>query len=42
MEKIEEVLGVLARGIQANDEVGGRVALGDLLPALPQEGVAGG
>src|SRR5262249_56392811 len=42
VEEVEEVLGVLAGGVQADDEVGGRVALGDALQALAPEGVAGG
>jgi hypothetical protein len=41
VEEVEEVLGVLASGIQANDEVNGRAALGDVLQALAQEDVAG-
>src|SRR5262249_35188894 len=42
VEGVEEVLGVLAGGVQADDEVGGRGALGDALQGLAQEGVAGG
>jgi hypothetical protein len=34
VEEVKEVLGILPRSIQANDEVGGRVALGDVLQAL--------
>ena len=41
MQEVEEVVGVLARGIKANAEVSGRMALGNLFQALPQQRVAG-
>ena len=42
MEEVEEVVGVLAGGVESDDEVDGRVALGDALEALSEEGVSGG
>ena len=41
-EEVKEVVGVLAGGVETDDEVDGAVALGDALEALSEEGVSGG
>ncbi len=42
VEEVEEVVGVLPGGVEADDEVDGAVALGDAFEALAELGVAGG
>ena len=39
---MEQVVGVLSGGVEADDEVDGAVALGDAFEALAEEGIAGG
>ena len=42
VQEVEQVVGVLAGGVEADDEGDGAVALGDAFEALAEEGVAGG
>ena len=42
MQEVEEVVGVLPGGVEADDEVNGAVALGDAFEALAELGIAGG
>ena len=42
VKEVKQVVGVLAGGVEPDDEVDGRVALGEALEALTEEGVTGG
>ncbi len=42
VEEVEQVVGVLAGGVESDDEVDGSVALGDALEALAELVVSGG
>jgi hypothetical protein len=42
MQKVEQIVGILPRRIEADAEVDGAVLLGNAFEALPQEGIASG
>jgi hypothetical protein len=41
MQEVEQVVGILAGSVEADDEVDRTVLLGQAFEALPQEGIAG-
>jgi hypothetical protein len=42
VEEVEQVLGILPRGLETDDEGNGAVQLGQAFEAWPQEGITGG
>jgi hypothetical protein len=42
VEEVEQIIGILPGGIEADDERDGAVPLADALEALPEAGIAGG
>jgi hypothetical protein len=42
VQEVEQILGILAGGIETHDEVGGAMLRDDAFEALPQAGIAGG